>query len=268
MTLDDFISKHDGKFLEVAGSQNALDQCVDLANGYIRDVLELPIIEWTNAKDFPSNASKKDGVPQKGDLVIWGGSIAGHIAIFLEGNANNFTSFDQNFPLGTPCHKQAHNYNNVLGWLRPKKVIMTDQKCYPISKANDLEIDSNNWTFLRNKYDISDPAQIVGKVEELQNQVKEEAGKVSERESEIAKLEPVVNEMRKIKEMGYPTNALDLDTYIRKIKEEIAVIPSSNPEDTVPEDKPNTSNPNEETSVKINLWKKLIELINKVLGKL
>lgn len=133
MKLEEFISIHDGKPLEVAGS-TALDQCVDLANGYIRDCLCLPIVEWTNARDFPSKVSKDDfdyilntptGVPGKGDLVIWGGSVYGHIAIFLEGDTNTFTSFDQNWPTGSPCHKQFHaSYLNVLGWLHPKKVPM------------------------------------------------------------------------------------------------------------------------------------------------
>src|SRR3990167_6882464 len=104
MTLDQLIAKYNGKQVEVAGSSNAQNQCVDLANLYIRDVLGIPIIEWTNAKDFPSKAGNKyefvkntpTGVPDKGDLVIWSGNVgggAGHIAIFLEGNANKFTSF-------------------------------------------------------------------------------------------------------------------------------------------------------------------------------
>jgi len=129
MTLEDFIKKYDGKFVEVAGSIGAENQCVDLANAYIRDVLNLPIIEWTNAIDFPSKAGSNykyilntpSGVPKTGDLVIWGYKPYGHIAIFVNGGANKFNSFDQNFPLNTKCHLQEHNYSNVLGWLRPIK---------------------------------------------------------------------------------------------------------------------------------------------------
>jgi hypothetical protein len=129
MTLQQFIEKWNGKFCEVAGSANAQNQCVDLANAYIRDILGLPIIEWTNAKDFPSKASPDNyeyilntptGVPKEGDLIIWGGTTAGHIAIFLEGDANKFRSFDQNYPSGSPCRIVEHGYSNVLGWLRPK----------------------------------------------------------------------------------------------------------------------------------------------------
>lgn len=129
MTLEQFIKKHNGYFLEVAGSSNAKNQCVDLANGYIRDVLGLPIIEWTNAKDFPNHPIAKErfdfikntpmGVPGMGDLIIWGGKW-GHIAIYLSGDVNWFTSFDQNWPIGSKCHKVDHSYSNVIGWLRPK----------------------------------------------------------------------------------------------------------------------------------------------------
>lgn len=126
MTLPDFLIKWNGLYCEVAGS-SALNQCVDLANAYIRDVLNLPIIEWTNATDFPSKAGDKYGyilnsptnIPLEGDVVVWNGAI-GHIAVFLEGNANRFTSFDQNYPTGSPCHVQGHTYANVKGWLRKK----------------------------------------------------------------------------------------------------------------------------------------------------
>ena len=71
-----------GEYKETAGT-DAKNQCVDLANAYIRYVLGLPVIEWTNAVDFPSKAgdnykyilNSPDGVPQEGDLVIWGFEI-------------------------------------------------------------------------------------------------------------------------------------------------------------------------------------------------
>lgn len=128
MTLQEFLEKWNGQYCEVAGSSNALNQCVDLANAYIRDVLKFLIIEWTNAKDFPSKGNDNyeyilntpEGVPQEGDLVIWGGEY-GHIAIFIEGNTASFRSFDQNYPSGSFCHIQNHTYANVLGWMRPIK---------------------------------------------------------------------------------------------------------------------------------------------------
>ena len=66
-----------------------------------------------------------------GDIVIWGTLVGeyGHIDICSGGaDTNSFTGFDQNWPLqvdangnGTGvCHFVKHNYNGVLGWLRPK----------------------------------------------------------------------------------------------------------------------------------------------------
>jgi len=131
MILDDFIKKWNGKQCEVAGSANAKNQCVDLANAYIRDVLGLPIIEWTDAKDFPTKAGDKYnyikntplGVPKRGDIIVWGsgaGGGYGHIAIYLDGGVNTFTSFDQNWSVKEFCKIENHRYNNVIGWLRPK----------------------------------------------------------------------------------------------------------------------------------------------------
>jgi len=130
MTLTNFIIKYNGKWLEVAGSVGAENQCVDLANAYIREVLGLPIIEWTNAVDFPSKAGDNydwipntlTNIPKEGDIIVWKPS-PGHIAVFIEGNVDTFKSFDQNFPTGSPCHIQNHTYLNVTGWLRAKNTV-------------------------------------------------------------------------------------------------------------------------------------------------
>jgi len=128
MTLSEFLSILNGEYKETAGT-SAKNQCTDCANAYIKYVLGLPIIEYTNAVDFPSKAGDNydyilntpNGVPKEGDLVIWGG-IYGHIAIFLEGDNKRFTSFDENYPTGSPCHVQEHTYLSpkVLGWLHPR----------------------------------------------------------------------------------------------------------------------------------------------------
>jgi len=124
MTHQEFKNKNNGKFVEVAGSANALNQCVDLGNAYLRDVLGHAIVEWTNAIGFPEKLldfewieNTPDAIPQQGDLMIFFGYY-GHISIFDEGDINRFRSFDQNFPANSPCHIQEHNYNNVFGWLR------------------------------------------------------------------------------------------------------------------------------------------------------
>lgn len=140
-TFQQFLEENNGDFVEVAGSPNALNQCVDLVNKYIRDVLGLPMVEWTNAIDFSTRAGDKytwilntpEGVPLEGDIVIWGApygryvdngvtKYAGHIGVVIEANADNLKVFEQNNPAGTNCHVQYHaNYTGVKGWLHPKE---------------------------------------------------------------------------------------------------------------------------------------------------
>jgi len=172
--VDDFVTKWNGTYVEVAGT-SARNQCVDLANLYIRDVLHFPIIEWTNAKDFPSKggsnytwiANTPTGVPEEGDLIIWGGTY-GHIAIFIEGDVNTFRSFDQNYPTGSPCHIQNHNYINVLGWMRPKKPVAT---CDPNWR---VERDTNWNLYQTEKQKVTElQKQLVQKEQQWQNTVNE-----------------------------------------------------------------------------------------------
>lgn len=137
MTLDQFVSQWNGKQLEVAGSANAKFQCVDLANGYIRDVLQLPIIEWTDAKDFGTKAGSKythikntpTGAPQRGDLIVFNSLVGqghGHIAVCLAATSKLITSFDQNWSQVQRCSIETHKYTDfwgrviVDGWLRVK----------------------------------------------------------------------------------------------------------------------------------------------------
>ncbi len=131
MTLLEFINKYNGEYVEAGGSVGAKNQCVDLVNQCLEEVLGFPKILWTDAKDFPAKADKNLfdfikntalNIPDEGSLVVWSSN---HIAIFIEGNANSFRSFDQNYPTGSPCHIQGHTYSNVVGWLKPKSIIDT-----------------------------------------------------------------------------------------------------------------------------------------------
>jgi len=137
ITLDEFITKYTGKFVEYHSyGTGAVNQCVDLCNQYIVECLGLPAIIGTNAQDFPSKAGSNydyilntpTGIPSKGDLVIFkSADNVGHISIFIEGTATKFTSFDQNYPTGSPCKQVGHYYTNVLGWMKPKKANMTTE---------------------------------------------------------------------------------------------------------------------------------------------
>jgi len=134
INFDDFIKKYNGKKVEYHSySSNSLYQCADLSNKYIVECLGLPAIIGTNAQDFPKKCGSNfkyientpEGIPQKGDLVIWSSADnVGHIAIFIDGDANKFNSFDQNYPTGSACHIQSHTYlrPKVIGWMRSLKV--------------------------------------------------------------------------------------------------------------------------------------------------
>ena len=131
MTFDEFIKKYDGKPIDFDSKFGS--QCVDLIRYYLKEVLnKVGFLPVTGAKDiwdcyftddFIEFHNTPKGIPQNGDIVIWGKTIGqyGHIAIFVSGDANNFTSFDQNWPAGSPCHLQGHDYKGVIGWLRPKE---------------------------------------------------------------------------------------------------------------------------------------------------
>lgn len=130
MTIDEFTSLHDGKFLDY--DKLFGNQCVDLVAFYTRDVHGCS--GWAcNANEiyelFPAplptffnRVAVADGKPKKGDIMVWGESIGpnGHTAIYLGEEVGGFISFDQNWKLGTPCHVQTHTWQGVEGWLTPK----------------------------------------------------------------------------------------------------------------------------------------------------
>ncbi|MEN9864526.1 MAG: hypothetical protein RL748_116, partial [Pseudomonadota bacterium] len=84
------------------------------------------VMIWDNyvTSSFDRVANTPQGVPQRGDIVIWGkgaGRGYGHVAIFLEGDAKSFVSLDQNWPTLNKVTKTQHDYLHVLGWLTPKR---------------------------------------------------------------------------------------------------------------------------------------------------
>jgi hypothetical protein len=149
MTISDFLTKYNGKGIDFDGYYGY--QCMDLWQQYNKEVWGGSHIPAPYAKDvweknlYPTNlydkiANTLDGVPQKGDVVIWSGYAnggPGHIAVFYSGDVWKFTSFDQNWPSGSTCHFQPHNYNYVYGWLRAK--VVTPQP--PPVNPNDVLVN-------------------------------------------------------------------------------------------------------------------------------
>lgn len=125
MNIVEFFLKWRNKFLDFDGVNGP--QCVDVTKQYFVDVLRLPpfkgnaIDYWTDIPGFKRIANSWFSYPKPGDIIIWNTNVNpfGHIAIVNWVRSFDFGSFEQNFPIGSPCHYQEHNYKNVLGWLRP-----------------------------------------------------------------------------------------------------------------------------------------------------
>jgi hypothetical protein len=138
--VDAFVSQWTGTKVEFDGVMGDYAyQCTDLVHKYAQDVLGLngylakgnayTIFTNTNSSKFTKIKNSPTGVPQKGDIIFWKQSGStynpGHVAIFISGDTNTFTSFDQNWPLKSAPKKVTHHYvgsgelGGVVGWLHP-----------------------------------------------------------------------------------------------------------------------------------------------------
>jgi hypothetical protein len=137
MRFREFVKANIGKCLDY--DKAYAGQCVDLFRYYCKDVLGLtqqprPV---DGAAAFYENYNRDnvlrdnfvlikntpEAIPRYGDVIIWDrkrGKGYGHISVFIHGDVNSFTSFDQNWPTLSKCTETEHDYVNVIGWLRPK----------------------------------------------------------------------------------------------------------------------------------------------------
>jgi len=133
MIIKQFFEAYLGLWIESnkSSDQSTNDQCVDLWRVYNRKVIKAPDIFgnppviWNNYQsDFYERIPNTPTfIPQLGDVPIWKKNYGGygHIAVCTGiADIKTFISFDQNDPLGEPCHFQPHTYSNVQGFLRPK----------------------------------------------------------------------------------------------------------------------------------------------------
>lgn len=125
MNATEFFLKWNKKYLDFDAVFGP--QCVDVTKQYFVDVLGLPPFKGNAidyAKDIPDLKFIKKGwlnTPKPGDVIIWNTKVNkfGHIAIVNWVRMFDFGAFEQNSPLGSPCHFTDYpNYKNVLGWLR------------------------------------------------------------------------------------------------------------------------------------------------------
>jgi hypothetical protein len=145
--IDAFVSDNENECVDTDGAYGC--QCVDLMHWYVAEVLGIPtsaqggisgnaysIYAGINQSVLLSSGSRTvrlekipntpTGIPNKGDIIFWNTSLGanGHVAVFLNGDVNNFTSLDQNWfnaneTVGSPAAQVNHNYTSVAGWLRP-----------------------------------------------------------------------------------------------------------------------------------------------------
>lgn len=159
------------------------DQCVDLAQIFNR-LYKSTILTGANASDiwdtYPKDFYDKientpEGFPQEGDIIIWKGP-PGHIAISTKDtDKNRFKSFDQNYPTDSFSHIQEHNYNNVLGWLRPKNPPINQQaELDQLKTARD-----KNWNFYQTDEET---------IKNLNAQIKKLQADTSTKDGEISNL--------------------------------------------------------------------------------
>lgn len=156
MTLQEFQNKYLGKQVEFHSfGGGALNQCVDLVNQYIKEVLGLTPIIGTNAKDFGTKYNKNEftwiantteAIIEAYDIPVWNGNVgggAGHIAIATKkGTQNSFSSLDQNWSKAERVTLEQHNYNNVIGWLRPKGggIVANMYKGYDLANPESMKV--------------------------------------------------------------------------------------------------------------------------------
>jgi hypothetical protein len=201
MEVQEWFDKYGGTAMDFDHAYG--NQCVDVYDKYCFDVVKCPIIYVQGAKNIWDNypveyfdkiPNTPSGIPQKGDVVIWGMGTYGHVGIATGiGDTNSFTSLDQNWD-GVPTNPSKvikHDYKNVLGWLRPKNALpngwdSTDylQANPDVSQAGVDPIDHyKKWGFLENRPLHPAPVETPVVIPPIKEPIKEE--------------EPIVEETKK-----------------------------------------------------------------------
>ena len=289
MTFAEFIKRFTGVGVDWDGFYGA--QCVDLVRLYLHEVWDKP--------QFPSVVGAKDiydkigsdyertdysqgRVPQYGDVVVWDGRLGGgygHVGIFVEGNKDNFRSFDQNWPTGSPSSVVNHpSYYAVRGWFKPKVVQSSPEPIAPpmddirltILEANNIKTEGqlrevlgawNDYTPLKN--DLANARKEIEKLTQVENKY-EELKKIHESvkddfEKDLAEVEEknrIYREflVRLAKKVGSTQNIEDVEAKIGTL------VKDSQELKEIQDDRPLVKHPFEGIGDKIN---SILELVIK-----
>ena len=164
MTYDEYFKQNKGKYIDFDGAYGVT--CFDLANDYTVKVIGgkpfVGMYAWQIYENFNSQPSKDlftriantpSFVPQKGDIIVWSAGLngeAGHVAVCTgDGDTSWFRSYEQNWDgCGECCTLHDHNYNYILGVLRPKDQlrIKTTNKNTNTTKNTTTTTTSNSGT--------------------------------------------------------------------------------------------------------------------------
>lgn len=231
MTYTDFKNKYNGKGIDFDGYYGF--QCMDLAHQYATEVVGKDFAPAPAAKDvwnqnidgYDKIPNTPDGVPQQGDIVIWGTGVGayGHIAVFDHGDANSFVSFDQNWPLGSLCHLQNHNYNGVLGWFHPKTSVNIDYE----KLFNECRVDrDSHWDQLQelDKENVDLRTELEGKnneIDALRNDLKAKDDQIASLQQRLIECEnkaPQVVEKIVIEEKLVPSKDFSKLGFFDKVR--------------------------------------------------
>jgi len=137
MTINEFIQKYQGEFVERYDSSN-LNQCLDLVLEWIDaqghgDLIPLGVLNayelWTKTPSkmlefYEKIPNTTDAIPLPGDIIVWSKAFngtAGHTGIATGwAGQTKLDVFVQNDPLGMYSVTKRYSYTNIYGWLRLK----------------------------------------------------------------------------------------------------------------------------------------------------
>lgn len=150
ITLSEFVTKWTGKKCDFDGFYGG--QCVDLYRQYVQECLGVPQSPGVQgAKDIWDNylteyydriPNTPEGVPQPGDIMIWGSKYGqfGHVAVCISANTSSFTCFSQNDPVGTLCITKKYTaWSALLGWLHPRPKTSV-YRGYDLSNSDSMKV--------------------------------------------------------------------------------------------------------------------------------
>lgn len=173
--FDKFFAERLGKGIDVDG--NGV-YCFDLANDYSVNLVGGKNFIGDGAYEIYTNFANQPGkelyeripntpefVPIKGDIMVWGQGLGkwGHVAICNgKGDTTWFESYEQNWTGNNdPVALIKHNYNNVLGVLRPKDQSKVLGKKTEVDKKTEVkETKVNEKAKVRKNGDVNGDGRI------------------------------------------------------------------------------------------------------------